>query len=120
MHTLFDYTFFKVLAGTTLIGISTGLLGCFTLLRKQSLLGDTIAHATLPGLTGMFLLILHKSYLLLLLGAMVSGLLGAYFVHVISFDLTNKSVMPIITFCFCPRIDLIRSCPLHVLTWPLW
>lgn len=59
-----------------MIGVTTGILGCFTLLNKQSLLGDTIAHATLPGLTGMFLIILEKSYLLLLLGAAATGLLS--------------------------------------------
>jgi len=80
---LSDYTFYKILLGTTLIGITTGVVGCFTLLNQQSLLGDTIAHATLPGLTGMFLIILEKSYTLLLLGAAFSGLLGAYCVHLI-------------------------------------
>lgn len=69
--------FYKILLGTTLVGITTGIVGCFTLLNKQSLLGDTIAHATLPGLTGMFLLIAQKSYCLLLLGAATTGLLGA-------------------------------------------
>jgi manganese/zinc/iron transport system permease protein len=69
--------FYKILIGTTLVGITTGIVGCFTLLNKQSLLGDTIAHATLPGLTGMFLCILEKSYCMLLLGAGISGLLGA-------------------------------------------
>lgn len=77
-------TFYKILVGTTLVGITTGIIGCFTLLNKQSLLGDTIAHATLPGLTGMFLLILQKSYALLLLGAATTGLLGALSVHYIT------------------------------------
>ena len=76
--------FYKILLGTTLVGITTGMLGCFTLLNKQSLLGDTIAHATLPGLTGMFLLILQKSYTLLLCGAATTGLLGALSVHYIT------------------------------------
>ena len=77
--------FYKILVGTTLVGITTGIVGCFTLLNKQSLLGDAIAHATLPGLTGMFLLILQKSYYLLLVGAGITGICGAvavdYIVH---------------------------------------
>ncbi len=77
-------TFYKILLGTTLVGITTGIVGCFTLLNKQSLLGDTIAHATLPGLTGMFLIILQKSYALLLCGAAATGLLGALWVHAIT------------------------------------
>ena len=74
-------TFYKILLGTTLVGITTGIVGCFTLLNKQSLLGDTIAHATLPGLTGMFLIMLQKQYALLLCGAATTGLLGAVLVQ---------------------------------------
>jgi manganese/zinc/iron transport system permease protein len=77
-------TFYKILLGTTIVAITTGMLGCFTLLNKQSLLGDTIAHATLPGLTGMFLIILQKSYLLLLCAGAFSGLLGAVLVNYIN------------------------------------
>ena len=83
-------TFYKILLGTTLVGITTGIIGCFTLLNKQSLLGDTIAHATLPGLTGMFLIILQKSYALLLFGAGVTGLAGAACVHYIVKNTTLK------------------------------
>ena len=74
-------TFYKILLGTSLVAVTTGIVGCFTLLNKQSLLGDTIAHATLPGLTGMFLIILHKQYALLLCGAATTGLLGALLVQ---------------------------------------
>jgi manganese/zinc/iron transport system permease protein len=77
-------TFYKILLGTALVGITTGIVGCFTLLNKQSLLGDTIAHSTLPGLTGMFLIVLQKSYALLLCGAAATGLLGAFCVHYIT------------------------------------
>ncbi len=83
-------TFYKILLGTTLVGITTGIVGCLTLLNKQSLLGDTIAHATLPGLTGMFLIILQKSYALLLCGAATTGLLGALCVHAITQTTTLK------------------------------
>ena len=76
--------FYKILIGTTLVGITAGIVGCFTLLNKQSLLGDTIAHATLPGLAGMFLIILQKSYCMLLLGAGITGLTGAIAVDYIT------------------------------------
>ena len=77
-------TFYKILLGTSLVAVTTGIVGCFTLLNKQSLLGDTIAHATLPGLTGMFLMILQKQYALLLCGAGTTGLLGALLVQSIT------------------------------------
>ncbi len=66
---------------TTLLGAACGLMGGFLLLRKRSLMGDTLSHATLPGVCGAFLLSVMlggqgKSLPLLLLGASVSGGLG--------------------------------------------
>ncbi len=54
----------------------SGMLGVFALLRKQSLLGDTISHAALPGIAFAFLLIQVKEPLVLILGAMAAGWLG--------------------------------------------
>jgi manganese/zinc/iron transport system permease protein len=45
-----------VLIGTILLGIASGVLGSFALLRKQSLLGDAMAHAALPGICIAFLI----------------------------------------------------------------
>ena len=35
-------------AGAVLLGISCGLLGCFIVVRKMALVGDTLSHAVLP------------------------------------------------------------------------
>ncbi len=75
--------FYKILIATTLVGITTAIIGCFTLLNKQSLLADTIAHATLPGLAGMFLIVLEKSYVMLLIGAAITSLTSAFAVDYI-------------------------------------
>jgi manganese/zinc/iron transport system permease protein len=45
-------------------------------LRRQSLLGDAISHAALPGVVIAFMLTGSKSPLVLLLGAAAAGLLG--------------------------------------------
>ncbi|PJN86253.1 metal ABC transporter permease, partial [Bacillus velezensis] len=37
-----------VLAGTLLLGMASGVLGSFVLLRRQSLIGDAMAHSALP------------------------------------------------------------------------
>ncbi len=66
-----------VMLGCMLLGISSGLLGTFALLRRQSLLGDAMAHAALPGVCVAFLLTGEKNTLYFLLGALTSGLLGA-------------------------------------------
>ena len=41
--TLQDYNTRVVLAGTVLLGITSGLLGVYLLLRKRALLGDAIS-----------------------------------------------------------------------------
>ncbi len=65
-----------VLGGTTLLGLSSGVLGSFALLRRQSLMGDTLAHAALPGVAVAYLLTGAKSLPLFILGAAVAGALG--------------------------------------------
>ncbi len=39
-----------VVFGVAFLGATAGLVGSFLLLRKQSLLGDALSHATLPGI----------------------------------------------------------------------
>ena len=38
-----------VVLGATLLGIAAGAVGCFAMLRRQALMSDAMAHATLPG-----------------------------------------------------------------------
>ncbi len=71
-----DYTVRTVALGSGILGIVSGALGGFAMLRKQSLLGDAISHAALPGIAIAFLLTLSKSPLVLVLGAALSGWLG--------------------------------------------
>lgn len=85
-----DYNTRVVLFGTTLLGISGGVVGVFMLLRKQSLVGDVVGHSALPGLVIAFILVeaLHsghgKSLPVLLIGALLAGGLGA--VSVLTID----------------------------------
>ncbi|MEQ9412079.1 MAG: iron chelate uptake ABC transporter family permease subunit [Fuerstiella sp.] len=66
-----------VLAGTLFLGITAGIVGTFAVLRRRALMGDVIAHSALPGLCLAFLLFHSRSVLILLPGALASGLLGA-------------------------------------------
>lgn len=79
-----DPNFRWVLAGSILLGMSSGAIGTFSLLRKRSLLGDVLAHAALPGVCVAFLLTGSKSVLPLLIGAAASGLLGTWCVDFIT------------------------------------
>jgi manganese/zinc/iron transport system permease protein len=72
-----SFTARNVLIGATLLGALGGMLGSFALLRRQSLLGDALAHAALPGVCIAFLLTGSKSPLPLFAGAFAAGLLGA-------------------------------------------
>ena len=72
-----SFTARNVLLGATLLGTLGGVLGCFALLRRQSLLGDALAHAALPGVCLAFLLTGTKDPLPLALGAFAAGLVGA-------------------------------------------
>jgi len=78
-----DYNTRIVLMGTCLLGISGGVVGTFMLLRKRSLVGDVVGHASLPGI-GVAYLVMEmiepgsgKSLPGLLTGAFISGLCGA-------------------------------------------
>ncbi|MFH0346749.1 iron chelate uptake ABC transporter family permease subunit [Bacillus vallismortis] len=72
-----------VLAGTLLLGAASGVLGSFVLLRKQSLIGDAMAHSALPGVCLAFLFTGQKSLPFFLLGAAIAGLLGTWCIQLI-------------------------------------
>ena len=70
-----DYTFRTIALGCMLLGSVSGMLGCFAVLRKQSLLGDAVSHASLPGVCLAFLIIRSKNTEILLLGALAIGII---------------------------------------------
>jgi manganese/zinc/iron transport system permease protein len=80
---LFDYTLRTVALGTAALGIVSGVLGAFAVLRRQSLLGDAISHAALPGIVLAFALTGSKSTLVLVLGAAIAGSLATLLVMVV-------------------------------------
>jgi manganese/zinc/iron transport system permease protein len=70
-----------VLIGTLLLGLASGLIGSFALLKKQSLIGDAMAHAALPGICVAFLIYGAKSMAWFIVGAALSGLLATFFIQ---------------------------------------
>ncbi len=71
-----DHTIQNVAAGAILLGILSGTLGSFAVLRRQSLIGDTLSHAALPGIALGFIISGSRNLPSLVLGALVSGLLA--------------------------------------------
>lgn len=55
-----------------MVGVMSGIIGCFIILRGMSMMGDAISHAVLPGVAVAYMLGLN-----VLIGASVFGLLAA-------------------------------------------
>jgi len=73
---IFDYTLRNVALGSALLGIVSGILGAFAVLRRQGLLGDTLSHAALPGICLAFMLTGSRTPIVLLIGAGIAGWIG--------------------------------------------
>ncbi len=71
-----DATLRNVLLGSLILGVTSGVIGVFAVLRRQSLIGDALSHAALPGICIMFIVTGTRSSEWLLLGGAISGLLG--------------------------------------------
>lgn len=76
-----DYTLRTITMGTAALGAICGMLGSFAVLRKQSLLGDAISHAALPGIAIAFLITQTRDNNMLLLGALISGVIATYWIR---------------------------------------
>jgi manganese/zinc/iron transport system permease protein len=72
-----------VLASTLLLGAAAGMIGCLAYWKRQSLMSDALAHAALPGVALGFAIVGEKHLPLMLAGAAVSALLGAWLVAAI-------------------------------------
>ncbi|MFN4101013.1 MAG: metal ABC transporter permease, partial [Pararhodobacter sp.] len=66
-----------VLTGAALLGAISGMLGAFAVLRRQSLLGDALSHAALPGVCLGFLIAGGRDLGSVMAGAFVTGALAA-------------------------------------------
>jgi len=74
----------KVTIGAALLGGAAGVAGSFAVLRRRSLVGDMLAHASLPGVCLAFMIIGSRELWGLALGALVSGLLAISFMTLVT------------------------------------
>lgn len=76
---LTNYTFRNMLVGTVLVGATSGALGCFLYLRKQSLTSDVIGHSAVAGVMLSFIVavavlsINGRSMLVLTIGSIIAA-----------------------------------------------
>ena len=82
MTILQSYTTQMVLLGTALLGLASGIAGTFAVLRKESLIGDGLSHAALPGVVIAFLLTGIKNIEVLIAGAALSSITAAWLITI--------------------------------------
>lgn len=66
----------KIALGAALLGGTAGVIGALAVLRKRSLMGDVLAHASLPGICLAYLLFDTRNLPVLSAGALVTGLVA--------------------------------------------
>jgi manganese/zinc/iron transport system permease protein len=76
----YTYTVRTVAIGGAILGVVSGVLGCFAVLRHESLMGDALSHAALPGVAVAFL-IAGRELGVLLLGAGIASWIGVQFIR---------------------------------------
>lgn len=67
-----------VLAVSMMTNVACGLVGCYLVLRRVSLMGDALSHAVLPGLVIAFLASGSVAIGYMLIGAFLVGLLATF------------------------------------------
>ena len=79
-----QYSFIVVAIGTMLLAMATGIVGTISILKGQSLIGDAVGHASLPGIILAFMISGRKSSLILMIGAIVAGIVAFILIQIIA------------------------------------
>ena len=100
-------SFWIILTGT-LVAVSAGLLGCFLVLRKMSMIGDAISHSVLPGIVIAVLLSGGRDPFTMILGAGILGLLTTFLIEFFQKKAKLQSDSAIgVTFTFLFAVGII-------------
>lgn len=79
-----EYSFIVVAAGTVLLAMACGVIGTISILKGQSLIGDAVGHASLPGIILAFMISGQKNSIILMLGAIIAGIIAFLLIQIIS------------------------------------
>ena len=69
-----EYSFIVVALGTVLLAMACGIIGTVSILKGQSLIGDAVGHASLPGIILAFMISGQKNSVILMFGAILAGI----------------------------------------------
>lgn len=78
------YPFLVPLGGVVVIGFLAGMLGTFAFLKKQTMFGDVIAHAALPGIVAAFMITQSVQLYILIIGGCVTALCAVLLITLLS------------------------------------
>lgn len=98
MHALGHYNFLQsALIAAIMVGIMSGIIGSFIILRGMSLMGDAISHSVLPGVAVAYMLGVN-----LLIGATVFGVIAALLIGFVAANskLKNDTAIGIVFSAF--------------------
>jgi len=63
------------------LAISTGIVGTISILKRQSLIGDAVGHASFPGIVLAFIVAGRKDSLTLMTGAIIAGVFAFFIIQ---------------------------------------
>ena len=86
-----DYTARTILLGAASLGVVSGVVGSYAVLRKQSLVGDVMSHAALPGIVLAFIIMGVKEQLPILIGAALSAVLAVFLINLVTHNSRIKT-----------------------------
>ena len=90
---IFSYDFYVVAIGVCILAIASAMVGCFSVYKGQSLVGDAIGHSSYAGVVLAFMIFQTKNPLVLTLGA---GIIGAISYHTINVIIRLDSALAIV------------------------
>lgn len=122
---MFTDAFWIILTGS-LVAVTSGLLGCYLVLRKMTMVGDAISHAVLPGIAIAFLISGSRSSAPMLIGAAAFGMFCTVLIELfhkkaklqedasigISFTWLFALGVILITY-YADKVDLDQDCVLY-------
>lgn len=81
MNILMSHNAQWVIFSTLILGMASGMMGCLSYWKRQSLMSDALSHAALPGVVVGFALIGVKSLPMMMAGAAISAVIAAFLIQ---------------------------------------
>jgi len=110
INDIFDYKFLQLSLVTAIwVGIISGLIGSFIIMRGMALMGDAISHAILPGIAISYMLGINYFYGAVLFGVLATVGIGAISQH--SRIKHDSSIGIVFTAFFALGVILVSKAP---------